>query len=275
MAVEFHKMQGAGNDFVLLDLRTQQFPINSDTAAQLADRHTGIGCDQVLVLREPAGPDQLASFEVWNADGSRAEQCGNGVRCLGLYLQMNSEVSAEPFLLGSPAGVVEVECLAGGQVQVDMGRPVFEPARVPATLKQTGGWYSLEVDHRNYRLGIVSMGNPHALLQVDDIDDVDVGKLGAMISAHPAFPQGCNVGFSQIIDRNNIRLRVYERGAAETLACGSGACAAVSILSRAGLVNRNVKVAQAGGTLRIKWTGGENPVIMAGSATHVFKGILT
>ncbi len=274
MAVVFHKMQGTGNDFVLLDLREQQFPIGSDTAAQLADRHTGIGCDQVLVLLEPASPDQLASFEVWNADGSRAEQCGNGVRCLGLYLQMNAEVSAAPFLLGSPVGVVTVECLAGGQVQVDMGRPAFEPARVPTTLKQKDGWYDLEVDRQNYRLGIVSMGNPHALLQVDDLEGVDVGKLGAMISAHPAFPQGCNVGFTQIIDRNNIRLLVYERGATETLACGSGACAAVSILSRADLVSSTVKVAQAGGVLRIKWTGGENPVIMVGSATHVFKGIL-
>jgi diaminopimelate epimerase len=275
MAVSFHKMHGLGNDFVVLDLRQQDYPVNANTAAQLANRHTGIGCDQVLVLRKPSGDQQLASFEVWNSDGSRAEQCGNGVRCLGLYLHMRSETPAGRFLLGGPAGTVEIECLDNTRVQVDMGRPVFEAHRVPVLLQADGGWYPLEIDQQQYQLGAVSMGNPHALVIVDDINSADVARLGAVISRHSAFPEGCNAGFAEIVDRGNIRLRVYERGAAETRACGSGACAAMSILRKADLVDQTVNVTQTGGSLIIKWTGGANPVIMKGPATHVFKGILT
>ncbi len=275
MSVEFHKMQGAGNDFVVLDLRQRDFPIDEAIARQMADRHTGIGCDQVLVLRKPKDQEQLASFEIWNADGSRAEQCGNGVRCLGLYLQMNAEVSDAPFLLGGPAGVVKIEYLGHGQVQVDMGKPIFEADKVPVKLTRSTGWYSLEINRQDYPLGVVSMGNPHALLLVDDIAATDVMSLGESISAHPAFPNGCNAGFAQLVDRGNIHLRVFERGSGETLACGSGACAAMSILHKAKLVDATVKVTQAGGVLIIKWTGGMNSVTMVGPAIHVFKGCLT
>lgn len=275
MAVTFHKMHGLGNDFILLDLRHQEFTINRDVAIKLANRHTGIGCDQILILREPADDRQLASFEVWNADGSRAEQCGNGVRCLGLYLFQRSETPAGQFVLGGPAGTVIVECLDDGQVRVDMGQPAFEPHQVPVLLEAVDGWYPLEIDQKHYSLGAASMGNPHALMVVDDIDNTDVTRLGAAISRHSAFPQGCNAGFVEIIDRGNIRLRVYERGAAETFACGSGACAAMSILRRADMVEQIVNVTQAGGDLIITWTGGEKPVIMTGPATHVFKGIFT
>jgi len=198
MAVTFQKMHGAGNDFVVLDLREQDFPINANTAAQLADRHTGVGCDQVLVLRHGTGAGQLASFEVWNADGSRAEQCGNGVRCLGLYLDMRRETPDGQFLLGGPAGIVKVSCLASGQFQVDMGKPVFDPSRVPVLLEPVDGWFTVNVDQHRHRIGTVSMGNPHALLIVDDIDAANVDQMGSTISHHPVFPEGCNVGFVQI-----------------------------------------------------------------------------
>jgi diaminopimelate epimerase len=274
MAVTFHKMHGLGNDFILLDLRCQDFAINKSTAARLADRHTGIGCDQVLVLRNPLNNDQLASFEVWNADGSTAEQCGNGVRCLGLYLQMRSETPAGRFSLGGPAGNVEIECLDDGLVRVNMGQPVFEPSSIPVLLQAADGWYALDIDQERYSLGAASMGNPHALVIVDNIDTTDVARLGAAISTHSAFPQGCNAGFAQLVDRGNIRLRVYERGAEETHACGSGACAAMAILRKAGLVDETVNVTQRGGNLILLWIGGGNPIIMKGSATHVFEGKL-
>ncbi len=267
-------MHGLGNDFILLDLRNQNFQVNAEIMIQLAERHTGIGCDQVLVLRKPVTTRHLASFEVWNSDGSRAEQCGNGVRCIGLYLQMRSETPSGQFLLSGPAGEVKITCLDGGQVQVDMGKPVFRAQCIPLTLEPVDGWYSLALDRHAYQVGAVSMGNPHALVVVDDVEETAFDYLGAAISRHPAFPQGCNAGFAEITDRNNIRLRVFERGAAETRACGSGACAAMSILHKAGLVAKTVHVTQAGGNLIIEWLGGDNPVMMTGPATHVFEGIL-
>ena len=272
MAVIFHKMHGLGNDFILLDLRHQEFIINQEVATQLANRHTGIGCDQILILRKPANDQHLASFEIWNADGSRAEQCGNGVRCLGLYLFQRSEAPPGQFLLGGPAGIVKIECLDDNMVRVDMGQPAFDEDRIPVLLEAVDGWYPLEIDQNHYNLGAASMGNPHALMIVKDIDSIDITKLGTAISKHSAFPQGCNAGFAEVVDRGNIRLRVFERGAAETRACGSGACAAMSILRRANLVDQTVNVTQAGGSLIIDWTGGENPVIMTGPATQVFKG---
>lgn len=274
MPVTFHKMHGLGNDFILLDLRCQEFRLDADIVGHLAARHTGIGCDQLLVLNQPHDDSQLASFEVWNADGSRAEQCGNGVRCMGLYLQMHSQTPLGRFSLGGPAGVVNLECLADGMVQVEMGRPLFEAAQIPVVLEAVDGWYPLQIDGRQYRLGGASMGNPHALVIVDDLGQTDVSRLGAAISSHPAFPNGCNAGFVQLVDRENIHLRVFERGAGETMACGSGACAAVSILRKAGFVEKTVRVTQAGGILIITWTGGEKPVIMKGPATHVFEGNL-
>jgi len=272
MALRFHKMHGLGNDFVVLDLRSQDFAMDADRAVRLADRHYGIGCDQVLVLRPPRETGQLASFEVWNADGSRAEQCGNGVRCLGLYLDMRGETPDGPFVLGGPAGDVSLECLDDGMVRADMGMPVFDPARIPIGAEAVDGWYTIRAGGQDCRLGAVSMGNPHALMIVDDVEATDVATLGAAISNHPVFPRGCNAGFAAVTDRGHIRLRVYERGAGETRACGSGACAAVSILQRAGLVENTTRVTQTGGMLIINSTGGM-PVKMTGPATHVYEGI--
>jgi len=239
-------MHGLGNDFILLDLRQQQFDIDETIAKQLSNRHTGIGCDQILILRQPSNDQYLAAFEIWNADGSRAEQCGNGVRCLGHYLHLNREVADSSFELSGPAGVVKIKCLANAMVQVDMGKPVFESQRVPVLLDPVDGWYRLEIDQQRYSLGAASMGNPHSLMLVDDLNTVDVAELGAAIGSNVAFPEGCNAGFAEVLNRQNIRLRVFERGAAETSACGSGACAAMSILRRANLVDKIVNVTQRG-----------------------------
>lgn len=273
MPVTFHKMHGLGNDFVLLDLRTQDVAMDAEFARHLANRHTGVGCDQILILRQPENDKHLASFEFWNADGSRAEQCGNGVRCMGYYLYHHSGAPGRSFSLGGPAGAVHVECLEDGQVRVDMGQPEFAAEKVPVLLENVDGWYRLNIGGMDYRLGAASMGNPHALMLVDDIEKTDVDRLGSLIGSHPAFPQGCNVGFAEIINRGRIKLRVYERGGVgETAACGSGSCAAVSILRNHDMVDGTVEVTQRGGDLIIDWIDRGDPVIMTGPAAHVFKG---
>jgi len=272
MTTTFHKMHGLGNDFVLLDLRHQSLVMDASLAIQLSNRHTGIGCDQILILRPPSNDLALADFEFWNVDGNRAEQCGNGVRCIARYLQMNSETPLGKFQLAGVAGLVTIECLDDAMVRVEMGKPIFAAQQVPVLLEPVNDWYPLDIDGQHYRLGAASMGNPHSLLLVDDIDTADVKGLGAAINSNPVFPQGCNAGFAQIVDRGNIRLRVFERGVGETLACGSGSCAAVSILRRADLVDQTVRVTQSGGDLIITWTGGGESVIMTGPATHVFEG---
>jgi diaminopimelate epimerase len=274
MAVTFHKMHGAGNDFVVLDLRQQRFSVTDTAATSLADRRTGIGCDQLLIIRDAQDNLQTASFEIWNADGSRAGQCGNGARCIGLYLAMNGEVTDKPFLVGSPVSTLEMHCLEDGQVRVNMGAPEFEPADIPLSLKATDGWFSLQLDGEVQRIGACSMGNPHAICVVGDVAQSPVAKLGPLISRHPAFPQGCNAGFAEIVNRGEIKLRVFERGAGETRACGSGACAAAATLSRLGLLDQKVHVNQNGGRLIIDWQGGSAPVMMTGPATHVFQGTL-
>jgi len=274
MPITFQKMHGAGNDFVLLDLRRQVMPLDSGAAIRIANRRTGVGCDQVLVLYPPETGADLVRFEVWNADGSRAEQCGNGVRCIGRYLQARGEAPAGRFSLQGPAGHVTIECLASGQVRVDMGSPAFEPPRVPISLEPRDGWYTLDFEDGPVRFGAVSMGNPHAVVPVDDVDAIDIVDLGRRISSHPVFPRGCNVGFAQVIDPGNIRLRVFERGSGATLACGSGACAAMVVLARDGQVGARACVNQPGGLLIISWTGGNQPVSMQGPAVHVFEGTM-
>lgn len=274
MALAFHKLHGAGNDFVLLDLREQDFVVGADVARALADRHTGIGCDQLLVLRPATSSDHLARFEVWNADGSTAQQCGNGMRAIGIYLRRRGESPETGFTLRGPVGDVHIRCISDSQVRVDMGRPDFRPHRIPLDLAGTGGWYTLEVAGRQVRFGAVSMGNPHAVVPVERLDDELVLGLGPALSRHPAFPEGCNVGFAMLQDAATLQLRVWERGAGETRACGSGACAAVAVLGRLGLAAPHVSVVQAGGLLIIEWSGGDEPVYMTGPAVHVFDGAM-
>ena len=272
MPLTFHKMHGAGNDFVLLDLREQSLAVDATLARQLAERHTGIGCDQVLVLQPPDADDHLARFEIWNSDGSTAQQCGNGMRAIGVYLERSGEAPADGFTLRGPAGDVQVQCLGDGQVRVDMGRPDFRPPNVPVNLETYDGWYTLDIDGESVHFGAASMGNPHAVLPVEALDDDMISKLGPAISRHPAFPEGCNVGFAQRVDEGSLRLRVWERGAGETRACGSGACAAVAVLNMLGLGSPRMSVIQAGGLLIIEWNGGDGPVYMTGPAVHVFEG---
>jgi diaminopimelate epimerase len=275
MAVKFHKMHGAGNDFVLLDLRQQAFELNADKARELADRHTGIGCDQLLVLRSSSNVESLLDFEVWNADGSKAEQCGNGVRCIGLYLRLAGEAPQTTFNIQGPVSKITLQEKENGHFRVNMGIPRFEPDRVPTSLNSSENGYEIELGGVLHHIGAVSMGNPHALIEVPDITSANVENLGGKLSTHPSFPEGCNAGFAQIIDRKNINLRVFERGAGETQACGSGACAAVAILRNSGKLDQEVLVNQVGGALIIEWTRREEPVMMTGAAVHLFTGMLT
>jgi diaminopimelate epimerase len=270
----FHKMHGAGNDFVLIDARGTAPAFDPGQAARIADRQRGVGCDQILVLRESRRTDCLLRYEIWNADGSPAGQCGNGARCIGLYLERNGETGSVPFTLESPAGPVSLQRCADGDYEIDMGTPEFRPERVPLDLPAANGGYALDSPWGRLELGAVSMGNPHALLLVDDIGDARIGELGAFIGAHDAFPEGCNAGFAQVVARDRIQLRVVERGAGETLACGSGACAAVAVLRRAGLVDACVEVVLPGGRLVIKWPGPGKPLRMKGPAVYVFRGTL-
>jgi len=274
MAVVFHKMHGAGNDFVLLDLRHQKFELDPRSAAIIADRRTGIGCDQILVLREALAAENSARYEIWNSDGSPAGQCGNGARCIGLYLGMNEDIGDGVFTLESPSGEIGMKACSDGEFEVEMGVPDFEPARVPISRSPDGGKYMLESPWGLLELGAVSMGNPHALLLSDDIGDSSIEEKGAFISSHEAFPEGCNAGFAQIENRGRIRLRVHERGAGETPACGSGACAAVAILRRWDRVDEKVDVLLPGGHLVIMWHGIRQALKMKGPAEYVFKGTI-
>ena len=278
--LQFHKMHGAGNDFVLIDARANAHSgaqvFDPRRASRIADRHLGIGCDQILVLHEARRAGCRLRYEIWNADGSPAGQCGNGARCVGLYLELSGETDAGPFTLESPAGPVTLTRCADGEYEVAMGEPDFRPEAVPLSLPLTlparEGRYRLDSPWGPLELGAVSMGNPDALLPVDDIGDPRIPEMGAWIGSHAAFPAGCNAGFAQVLGPETIRLRVVERGAGETLACGSGACAAVAILRRWGRVGDTVDVLLPGGLLVIKWPEADGPVAMKGPAEHVFRG---
>lgn len=271
---EFHKMHGAGNDFVLIDARAPGRDFDPDLSVRIADRHLGVGCDQVLVLRPPSLEGCLLRYEIWNADGSPAGQCGNGARCVGLFLALGGETGDAPFSLESPSGPVILQRCADGEYEVGMGVPEFSPDKVPHALEGSGDRFRLQSPWGPLEIGAVSMGNPHALLQVDDITDAKIPELGAWISTHADFPQGCNAGFAQVLSPDRIRLRVVERGAGETLACGSGACAAVAILRRAGVLSGRVRVDLPGGRLVIEWPGVDRAMTMKGPAEHVFRGTM-
>ena len=271
-SVLFHKMHGAGNDFVLLDLRQQQLQMDAALASRLAHRRLGIGCDQLLLLHSPLHPGSAVRYEIRNTDGSAAGQCGNGARCIALYLQMNGEAGSGRLTLESPTGLVKVDCCADGEFQVDMGEPAFDPELIPISMNSREGSYHLDSPAGPLQFGAASMGNPHALLEVNDLASAAVETTGSWLGQHEIFPQGCNIGFVQVLTRDTIRLRVYERGTGETLACGSGACAAVAILRRAGRVDRLVNVFLPGGHLVIEWVGPGFGIRMKGPATHVFSG---
>jgi diaminopimelate epimerase len=274
MNLVFHKMHGAGNDFVVLDLRQQEYQLTSSTASFIANRHLGVGCDQILVLKNAREPGNTARYEVWNSDGSKAGQCGNGARCIGLFLSRISETDSKKFSLESPSGVINLNRHSDGEFELEMGVPDFTPARIPLAMSPDNGAFSLDSPWGELKFGAVSMGNPHALILVDDIDDINIPKIGAFVSTHSIFPEGCNVGFAKIESPRKIQLRVYERGAGETLACGSGACAAVAILKKSGQLDAHVDVLLPGGHLVIKWLEINQPILMKGPATYLYTGTL-
>lgn len=267
-------MHGAGNDFVVLDLRGDIAPPDAALCRALADRHTGVGCDQILTIESPRTAGALARYRIWNADGSASQQCGNGARCVAAWLVRAGE-GGDAFVLESPAGLHAVT-RAGAGYRVAMGVPEFAPARIPmAGVDAAQPLYTLPVDDIGMlAFGAASMGNPHAVIEVDDIDAADVGRIGRALQVSAWFPESVNVGFAQVVADDRIRLRVFERGVGETLACGSGACAAVAVLARRGRTGRSVAVSLPGGTLHIDWPADDVTLSMAGPAAFVFEGEL-
>ena len=272
MPMRFSKMHGAGNDFVLLDLRGGRPAPTTDLVRALGNRHTGVGFDQLLSLEDSDRPDCVARYRIWNEDGSSAEQCGNGARCVAAWLVRDGAAKPPRFSLDSPSGVIEVECLPEGRYALEMGRPRFAPTQIPMDMPCESVHYFTELEGENTDFGAASMGNPHAVIVVDDVAATPVERLGPAMQNSGLFPEGVNVGFAQILAPDRIRLRVFERGAGETLACGSGACAAVAVLVRQGRVTRKVAVELPGGRLDIEWPVDHAPVRMAGPATFVFEG---
>ncbi|QIL19274.1 diaminopimelate epimerase [Thermomonas sp. HDW16] len=275
-SMAFSKMHGAGNDFVVLDLRDGQAAPEAALCARIADRHIGIGCDQLLTVEAPRSVGAVASYRIWNSDGSTAQQCGNGARCIAAWLVRDGAApAAGDFVIDSPAGTHAVQRDADGGFVIDMGAPDFIPAAVPLH-----GWdvaqdeYLRDVDGIAIRFGAVSMGNPHAVIEVADVATAPVAELGPALQANAAFPQSVNVGFAEVVSRDHVRLRVFERGVGETLACGSGACAAVAVLARRGRVDmdRAIAVELPGGTLRIRYDQADGRIRMGGPTAFVFEG---
>jgi len=275
MRLKFTKMQGLGNDFVVLDGIRQAVALTPELARRIADRHFGVGCDQILLVERPSSPAADFRYRIWNADGSEVEQCGNGARCFVRFVRDQGLTAKDEIRVETASGLIAPRLEANGEVTVDMGAPVFAPARIPFDSDSSSAVQSLDVGGATLEITAVSMGNPHAVQVVADVDAAPVAAQGPQIEHHPRFPKRVNAGFMQVMDRDRIRLRVWERGAGETLACGTGACAAVAAGIRRGLLDTTVAVDTRGGRLTIRWQGGDNdPVWMTGPAVTVFEGEL-
>ncbi len=272
MSVIFTKMHGLGNDFVVFDAIRQSVVLSPELIRQIADRRTGIGCDQVLLVESSDRSGVDFHYRIYNADGGEVEQCGNGVRCFALFVRDKGFTDKTEIAVETLSGVIYPRVLSDNQVEVNMGAPRFDPKEIPFTADGIQDTYELEVAGNNITIGAVSMGNPHAVQVVGDIESAPVSTQGPLIENHPRFPQRVNAGFMQIIGRDHIRLRVYERGAGETSACGTGACAAMVVGRQMGLVDDRVAVDLPGGRLDIAWAGDDKPVIMTGPAVSVFEG---
>jgi diaminopimelate epimerase len=271
MTLRFSKMHGLGNDFIVIDAINQSVLLDPGQVRALADRHTGVGCDQLLLIEgaRTAGSDFF--YRIFNADGGEVEQCGNGARCFARYVRDHGLIDRDTIRVETLSGIINLQIEADGQVTVNMGIPNFEPAALPFTALGRADSYRLD-DDPDTLFAAVSMGNPHAVTLVEDIQTAPVAELGKYIASHPAFPQRVNAGFVQVVDRGHIRVRVFERGAGETQACGTGACAAMVVTRQQGLVSDKVVVELQGGNLQISWAGEGDPVWMTGPATHVFEG---
>jgi diaminopimelate epimerase len=275
MKIRFTKMHGLGNDFVVLDAtgtHGQSFVPSAAQAKWLADRHFGIGCDQILVVERPTRADADFRYRIFNADGGEVEQCGNGARCFVRFVHEQGLTGKREIRVETMAGLITPRLEDNGLVTVDMGVPRFAPADIPFLTETDDLVQTLEFAGRSAAITALSMGNPHAVQVVDNVDIAPVGRDGPLIEAHPRFPKRVNAGFMEIVDRHDIRLRVFERGAGETLACGTGACAAVVAGIRRGLLDSPVRVGTRGGELRVAWDGMARPVLMTGPAVTVFTG---
>ena len=272
MRIDFTKMHGAGNDFVVFDAPAGQPMPTSEQFRRLADRHTGIGYDQALVLEPPRRADTAVFYRIFNSDGVEVEQCGNGARCVAALLHSRGRVATGAVTMDSPAGLIHARILRGNVVSVDMGVPSFDPRALPFDVPAATDPYLLEVGGQRITIGAVSMGNPHAVLEVESVDRAPVETLGPAIEGHRQFPRRVNAGFMQIVDAGHIRLRVYERGAGETLACGTGACAAVAVGRQRGRLDPEVSVRVRGGELRVNWDGPGEHIWLTGPAEISFVG---
>ena len=274
MQLKFTKMHGAGNDFVVIDLISQRCKLRRRDIRRLADRHFGVGCDQVLVVEPPSSPDVDFRYRIYNADGEEVEQCGNGARCFARFVREKRLTSKQVITVEVSGGTLELRVRDNNLVEVAMGQPIFEPQQIPFNAPHTNTSYPLQVAGQTLEIGAISMGNPHAVLPVEDVERADVEGLGPLIEAHTDFPQRTNAGFMQIVSRDTIRLRVFERGVGETLACGSGACAAVVYGQLRGWLRESVTVELPGGKLSISWAGEGEPVRMTGPTEVVFEGTI-
>lgn len=272
MLIKFTKMHGLGNDFVVIDGVRQHINLTTNAIKKLADRNLGIGCDQVLLIEPPSDKNIDFNYRIFNCDGSEVEQCGNGARCMGRYIADQQLSGKKTVLLQTKNRIMEVTTKPKNLVTANMGTPIFTPEEIPFISQQQDKLYSIEAGSQSFEIAALSVGNPHAVIQVENVETAAVAELGPMIQTHDQFPESVNVGFMQIIDRHNIKLRVYERGVGETQACGSGACAAAVAAIKQDLVESKVNLQLLGGKLSIEWPGEDQPILMTGPAETVFHG---
>lgn len=275
MSVEFTKMHGLGNDFVVIDATREPVQLSADQLKVISDRHFGVGCDQILVVEQPSKPTIDFRYRIFNADGSEVGQCGNGARCFARFVRDKQLTDKNSIRVETQSSLMTLTINSDDTVSVNMGIPVFEPNQVPVLAESRKTSYTLSIDGQTISFGAVSIGNPHAVLPVEALDLAPVNSLGAVMESHHIFPERANIGFMQVVNRQHIQLRVFERGAGETLACGSGACAAVVVGIDQDHLDSPVNVDLPGGSLTIEWCGEGQPVIMTGTATTVFEGSMT
>lgn len=274
MRIRFSKMQGQGNDFIVIDGVRQSVTIEAGRVKALSDRHFGVGFDQLLLVEKPSSPANDFRYRIWNADGGEVEQCGNGARCFARFVVDQGLTDKHEIRVETASGVIHPRIEASGQVTVDMGEPRFAPNDIPFEATDSQVVHQLSVAGVLVEVSVLSMGNPHAVQVVEDVDRAPVTIQGPLIEHHPRFPNRVNAGYMQPLSRSHIKLRVWERGAGETLACGTGACAAVVAGIRRGLLDAEVRVTTRGGDLVVRWNGGTSPVMMTGDAVRVFDGEL-
>jgi diaminopimelate epimerase len=270
--LNFTKMHGLGNDFVVIDAINQTVLLSPEQIRFMADRHFGVGFDQLLLVEKPVNDNADFKYRIFNADGSEVSQCGNGARCFARFVREKGLFAGDEITVDTDSGQLVLTLIDNDLVTVNMGIPRHAPSEVPMTTAQESQTYAVEINGKSMALGAVSMGNPHAVIQVENITSAPVADLGQILESHPLFPERANIGFMQVVNRKNIKLRVYERGAAETLACGSGACAAVVVGIEQNLLDNEVMVELPGGQLAISWAGRGQPVYMTGPATTVYDG---